>query len=172
MRGRFPIPTHLKVIAGNPGRRPLEDVRALPPASRPECPAHLGVGARAEWDRIVPELETAGLLQRTDRAQLAAYCIVFARWVETELKIAEMQQSGVMNGLLVKSPNGYPQISPLLVISNKCMDQIRGFGQEFGLSPAARVRVRAMSAAGQGVLFADDPMEAVLRAGQHVASAA
>jgi phage terminase, small subunit, putative, P27 family len=162
MQGRKPIPSHLKLILGNPGKRPVPSPESLPEATAPGCPGHLGAHAQAEWKRIVPELMTLGLLQRMDMAQLAAYCTAYGRWVEVELEILKLQQGGAVSGLLVKTPNGYPQISPLLAISNKCLEQIHTFASEFGLSPVMRSRVEALSM--QRPLFPDDPMESALRA--------
>lgn len=160
--GRRPVPAHLKLITGNVGHRPVPPAADLPAPTVPDCPPHLGAAARKEWERIVPELETMGVLQRADMAQLAAYCAAYGRWVEVEQEILKLQQNGAVSGLLVKSPNGYPQISPLLAISNKCLEQMRAFAGEFGLSPVMRARVAGNP---QLPLLPNDPMDAFTRAG-------
>ena len=38
MRGRRPKPTRLKLLTGNPGKRPLNDDEPQPQAAIPECP--------------------------------------------------------------------------------------------------------------------------------------
>src|SRR5690606_5520585 len=88
-RGPPPKPSHLKLVAGNPGRRPLPPDEPQPEVAAPKCPSHLKGEARREWKRIAPELVELGVLARVDRAALAAYCQTYARWVEAEEVIAD-----------------------------------------------------------------------------------
>lgn len=127
------MPAKLKVLRGNPGRRPIK-AHAEPESVAPECPAVLAGEAKAEWDRIVPELLVAGLLARLDRAALAAYCSAYARWVEAELALRT-------HGVLIKAPSGYPMVSPYLTVANKAMEQMTRLLVEFGMSPSSRSRV-------------------------------
>jgi hypothetical protein len=49
--GPQPKPTELKILEGNPGRRPLADkVRGDIPATVPDPPESLGEAGRAAWD--------------------------------------------------------------------------------------------------------------------------
>ena len=50
-RGRKPKPTHLKLIEGNPGKRPIRTGPERPTTAMPEPPDHLNADARTEWDR-------------------------------------------------------------------------------------------------------------------------
>ena len=97
MRGRKPRPTVLKLMEGNPGKRPLNDREPTPPVEMPECPEFLDARARAEWDRTVPVLAKMGLLTAADRSALAAYCVAYSRWVQAEAQVARF-------GTIVKSP--------------------------------------------------------------------
>jgi len=74
MRGRRPKPTRLKVLTGNPGKRPMNTNEPKPEPTVPECPNELGPVARAEWDRLAAELGKLKILTALDRAALAAYC--------------------------------------------------------------------------------------------------
>ena len=74
MRGRKPKPTALKLIEGNPGKRPINGHEPKPPASKPTCPSHLSPTAKAEWKRLAEALHRIGLLTQADRTALAAYC--------------------------------------------------------------------------------------------------
>ena len=133
----IPKPTALKLLEGNPGKRPMNPNEPKPMAGVPSCPSHLDRLAKAEWRRIVPELQQLGLLTRVDRAALAAYCACWSRWVTAEREISK-------HGLTVVTPNGYPVQSPHVNISNKALAQLKAFVQEFGLSPASRTRVSAV----------------------------
>lgn len=44
-------------------------------------------------------------------------------------------------GPLVKSPNGYPLVSPYLAIANKQAEIMIPIGSEFGFTPASRSRI-------------------------------
>lgn len=132
--GRPRKPTALKVLEGNPGKRPINQKEPKPKPVAPKCPAHLNPCARKEWRRIAVDLEPLGLLTQIDRAALAAYCVAYSRWVEAEDMIRK-------HGMLVKSPNGYPMQSPYLAIANKAVEQMKGFLTEFGMTPSSRSRL-------------------------------
>ena len=89
MRGRKPKPTALKLLEGNPGRRPIRGGEPQPPRNQPTCPAHLSPTAKAEWKRLAQSLNKMGLLTQVDRAVFSAYCQAYGRWVEAERKLAE-----------------------------------------------------------------------------------
>lgn len=135
-RGPAPEPTALKILKGNPGKRPLNTEEAVVEAAIPDPPAELSAAARLEWDRISVELFNAGLMTAIDLAGLAAYCSVYARWLEAEGNIQT-------DGMIIPSPNGYPIVNPYLSIANKALQQLRGYLSEFGLSPSSRSRIKA-----------------------------
>ena len=51
-RGRKPKPTALKVLEGNPGKRPLNDREPVPPKATLKCPAWLLPEAKGAKHRI------------------------------------------------------------------------------------------------------------------------
>ena len=134
MRGRRPKPTRLKVLTGNPGKRPLNMHEPKPEPTIPECPVELGPIARREWDRLAGELGKLNLLTALDRAALAAYCGAFALWAEAT---AAIQQFGTM----VKSPTGFPIQSPYVSIANRQAEIMMRIASEFGFTPASRSRI-------------------------------
>jgi P27 family predicted phage terminase small subunit len=138
MSGRRPKPTALKMLQGNPGKRAL-NANEPKPTGIPSCPRHLSAAAKQEWKRISRELIAIGLLTKIDRAALAAYCAAYARWIEAEDNVAKF-------GHVVKAPSGYPIQNPYLSIANTCLDQIRKFATEFGLTPASRSRLQISAA--------------------------
>lgn len=134
MRGRRPKPTRLKVLTGNPGKRPLNMAEPQPDAAIPECPPQLGPVAQQEWNRLAGELTKLRLLTNLDRAALAAYCNAYALWLEA---IEGIQKHGAM----VKSPSGYPIQSPYISISNRQAEIMMRIASEFGFTPASRSRI-------------------------------
>jgi phage terminase small subunit len=103
--GRPPKPTRIKVLTGNPGKRPLNYDEPRLELMIPECPAALGPTAKEEWDRLAGELDKLRILTALDRSALAAYCNAYGLWVEAVEAIGKY-------GSMVKSPSGYPVQSP------------------------------------------------------------
>jgi len=151
-------PSHLKLITGNPGKRPLNKNEPKPAAGIPPVPAHLSDEAKAEWTRIATDLNAIGLLTQVDRAALAAYCQAWADWVEAEEQLRRF-------GKVVKSPvktvtrrsggaevteasGGYPMQSPFLPIRNRALEIMHKFLTEFGMTPASRSRISVMQGTG------------------------
>jgi P27 family predicted phage terminase small subunit len=134
MRGRRPKPTRLKVLTGNPGKRPLNHEEPRPTPEIPDCPSELGPAARREWDRLVGELGKLRLLTNLDRAALAAYCGAYALWSEATEAIQKF-------GTMVKSPSGYPIQSPYVSIANRQAELMMRISAEFGFTPASRSRI-------------------------------
>jgi hypothetical protein len=84
VRGRKPKPTHLRLVGGNAGKRPIKANEPKPEVAAPQPPPHLNEAAKAEWGRIVGQLLALRLVTELDRAALAAYCVAYARWAEAE----------------------------------------------------------------------------------------
>jgi len=155
MRGRKPKPTHLKLVDGNPGRRPITADGFRPEACIPDPPEHLKGEALSEWQRVTAVLHRSRMISDADRGPLAMLCTLWDRYVTAEQMIekAREQAPGSM-GLFVKSPNGFPIQSPWLAVSNRAIEQYKGMCAEFGLTPAARTRIEP--ATYQGDLFEDE----------------
>jgi P27 family predicted phage terminase small subunit len=132
--GRPPKPTALKLVARNPGKRPLPKNEPMPRIESPPRPKHLSGEAAMEWDRLAPALVRLRLLSRLDRAAFAAYCAAWGRHVEAEEQIAKA--SAVTSSRL-----GSSVVNPWATISRQAADQMCKFLSEFGLSPAARARL-------------------------------
>ena len=129
-------PVALKLLAGNPGKRPLPS-GSPPPMNAPGCPPHVVGEARAEWERITKELATLNILTELDTAALAAYCTLYARWMEAERKVAEEGATVKVHGQIV--PN------PYLGIANTALKMLRPLTQELGLSPASRIKLQIIA---------------------------
>jgi P27 family predicted phage terminase small subunit len=103
----------------------------------PRCPPHLNRAAATEWRRIAGALHKSGVLTTFDRAALAAYCQAWGRWVEAEERLRETPA-------LIKTPSGYVQQSPWLLIANKQLELMGRYMAELGMTPASRSRVASL----------------------------
>src|ERR1700686_3690928 len=129
MRGRKPKPTKLKLLQGNPGKRPLPENEAKLEASLPEPPEIIRGAALVEWNFIVPLLHGAGLLTKIDGRALGAYCQTYARWCKAENYLEK-------HGTVIKSDKGQPMMSPYLKVANVALQQWTRMLAEFGMTPS------------------------------------
>ena len=150
-RGRKPKPTALKVLEGNPGKRPLNLYEPVPEGKLPNCPDWLEEEAKAEWERLAVPMHNLGLLTELDLAPFAVYCQAYARWKEAEEFITQ-------HGTIVKTPSGYWQQVPQVSIAQTYLKVMNRFAEQFGLTPASRSRI----VADIGNRDNEDEMEALL----------
>jgi P27 family predicted phage terminase small subunit len=134
-------PRALKLIEGTDRKdrgaaNPVSYTEGIPP-----CPDHLGPDGRAEWKRITAELsKVPGLLQRVDRATLAAYCSAVALFEHCDKLIQERGLTYVGGNL--------ERVRPECKIRNEAFQQMRAMAAEFGFTPASRSRVSIPPAKG------------------------
>ncbi len=106
----------------------------------PKPPDHLSDEGKAEWKRIGKMLVGLGVMTELDATGLAAYCAVYARWIEAREKVKEF-------GIVILSPDKkFPVISPYLSIENRAFDQMTKMLGEFGALPSSRTRVHGKPA--------------------------
>ena len=148
------IPTNLKILYGNPGKRPLNESEPKPKPTVPKCPAWLGPIAKKEWKRVVPELERLGLLTCVDGAALEGYCESYGKWVEMTQFLKKFEKQGYM----FKTPSGYMQQLPQVSMAQRYLAAVKSFCTEFGLTPSSRARMTLPGQADE-----DDPMEEFLK---------
>jgi len=151
-RGRKPIPTAIKELEGNPGKRPLNKNEPIPVKIAPSCPTWLNEEAKKEWKRISKSLEAMGVLTQIDSSAFSGYCQAYARWKEAEEFITK-------HGTIFKTPSGYIQQVPQVSISQTYLKIMKDFCSEFGLTPASRSR---LSVTTQGKTIEGDAMELLL----------
>jgi P27 family predicted phage terminase small subunit len=101
--------------------------------ARPPMPRALQGEARAECNRVVPELEEIGMLATVDRSVLIRYCTAWADWVELD---GLLQKSGK----LIRGQKGNLVRNPLLIVRNDIEAVLSDLGKQLGLSPGARIR--------------------------------
>ena len=145
MPGPAPTPFPLRVLKGNPSKRPLRrGFEPERPSEPPDCPSFLVGHAADEWHRIAAGLHRFGLLTAVDVMPLAAYCVSYARWREASEALAKMaERDPVASGLLIKSADGSPRQNPLARVAADAAGDMVRYAAEFGFSPAARARLAA-----------------------------
>ena len=138
MRGPAPTPTALRVLEGNPSKRPLNRQEPQPRARAPRCPDHLDDGAKREWKRLLPILRRMRVLTEADGIALAGLCQAYSTLAQAQTKLNK-------TGLLYIREGQPIRATPLLRIIHECSDRINILCREFGLTPAARSRLQMNS---------------------------
>jgi len=141
--GRKPKPTKLKLIEGNPGKRPLNLNEPKPNPNIPECPDWLLDDAKEEWKRMSVTLQKLGMLTFIDKAAFMGYCQAYAKWKKAEEFI---KQHGFTYKFPKKDKEGnvisiYIAPFPEVGIARAALEQVRQFCSEFGLTPSSRTRL-------------------------------
>lgn len=141
-RGPKPKPAALKLLAGNPGKRPVDG--RTPPrklaAVAPDKPADLSPEAAAEWDRVVPELAAIGTLAAIDRAALVIYVTA---WSDLAAATKLLEAEGDILREPIQSSRGEVvgerrKLHPAVRLKREAFDRVRSMLAAFGLTPAAR----------------------------------
>jgi len=96
-------------------------------------PRDLSEEAKAEWRRVVPELEDIGILASVDRGVLVRYCTAWADWVELQRLLAQ-------SGKVLKGARGHLVRNPLWFMKNDAEQTVSDLAKQLGLTPAARLR--------------------------------
>src|SRR6185436_7103915 len=87
-RGPRPRPTVLKILNGNPGKRPLNENEPKPKGGLPECPEYLSDKAQAAWSQFAAQLTAAGVATSLDATALELLCNSYAQYLDGADKVA------------------------------------------------------------------------------------
>lgn len=132
--GRKPKPTWLKIVAGNPGERPLNKNEPMPTGELADPPPWFNDEHRAEWAKAL-KAAPAGLLKSLDESMLVT-------WVCAKVLHADAAQRVAKYGALIKTPvTGAPMQSPYVSIMNRQASVMHRAAAEMGFSPSSRSRV-------------------------------
>jgi phage terminase small subunit len=96
MRGRKPLPTVLKIVTGNPGKRRLNTREPIPEGKLTEPPGWMSDSQKESWKYAI-EHAPAGVLKKID-------CSALAVWVVAEDLHRQAIQKVTKLGMLVKAP--------------------------------------------------------------------
>lgn len=137
MRGRKPVPTALKLLRGNPGKRAINREEPAPGALAPEPPEELQDEAcRREWARVIAPAIARGQLTADDRVLAIAHCELWATWR------SQLAEAAKHAHIVAVGRNKYPSPNPARVQANKTLTLLWKIDAELGFSPTARTRIK------------------------------
>lgn len=142
--GPPPLPTKLKILRGNPGKRKLNKKEPQPAGGQPVCPRWLDEEAKRKWRQLVPELRAMGVATKVDADALAQYCQVWSRWKQAEEFIAK--HGPVIS---IRDDEGnvkYLAQVPQVSIARHLLTIMRNLQREFGMTASARSQIHVEQA--------------------------
>jgi len=177
-------PTAIKLLEGNPGRRPLNDAEPKYATLTLEAaPNDLNEEGRRLWFALGNQLARIGLLQTVDTNIFWRYCDVFSRWLRISRYLEAMVGSpnnptgirqpvleqvyrqGDRGGLVPAfNADGTPMLRvkfyrtlPEVAEYHRLSDTLRKLETELGLTPAARSKLVVPQSGGRYAEKKDDP---------------
>lgn len=134
MRGRKPKPTALKKLAGNPGKRKLNDAEPdFTEITDVEPPEWLPDLAVEMWQTVMPELLAAKVLTVPDLHNVEAFCTAYSMWRDAEDHVKQF-------GVVIETERSAIK-NPAVTVINEAKKQMREFGALLGLDPSSRQRL-------------------------------
>lgn len=163
-RGPPPKPTALRKLTGNAGKRKLNKNEPVPPPGPTDPPPWLDGLALEIWGRLAPIVRAMKVLDTSDVDALALLCDVYADYLDARAFVKKHGRTYTVSVQVGTDPEtGDPvieqryRVRPEVVITQEAWKRIRPMMQEFGMTPSARSRVTAKSAAD------DDPVESWMK---------
>lgn len=139
-----PKPTKMKILEGNPGKRPLNKFEPEPPPGVPKMPSWLGSyeAAVEEWVWVSTILDSMGVMTLADRNLLANLCYMqsqiqqLAGELETEGRVVYQLKMDSMGNEVVEA-----KTNPKAKLLNDMLREVRLHSGVFGLDPSSRSRL-------------------------------
>lgn len=167
--GRPAKPAVLHVLQGNRSKKNMSELidevkQPAVPVCAPPMPSVLTPDAVIEWERLVPDLITLGLVSTLDQMALATYCQAYADWLKYQRLIAARNAASEdeLGGDIQTFKTGAQQIHVLRQLANDAEKRANAAGASFGFSPMARRNLKA-AIQPQGELFPNDQRDAANR---------
>lgn len=127
-------PTHLKLLQGNPGRRPLNKHEPLPKKriSR-KPPKHLTALEREVWEDTMAEVPR-GMVRKLDMNTFETFVTSYAEFREA---------CEAMHGeeLVIVTPGGLAKPNPLLTVKREAAKMMLRAAAELGFTPSSRSKI-------------------------------
>jgi P27 family predicted phage terminase small subunit len=150
-------PTQIKLVTGNPGRRPLNMKEPVGKPGIPEAPLWVSEKAKASWPYIAGLLVDMGVLAVNDAIGLEALCEAYAEvreareslkrpitLTDSEGNSYEVAKGGELVYVTVGKGGPMIRVRPEMAVIADADRRLRACLAEFGLTPAARSRVQVL----------------------------
>lgn len=136
IRGRKPKPTNIKVLEGNPGKRPLNQQEPVFDAAYLRVPyGRLPAEGQRLWRELAPQLTQAGVLTQADLPALEMACLHYA---VVRQAVDLIREEGI-----ITSTRDSIKKHPAMSVLNENSAMFYRYLAAFGLTPSDRVKIKA-----------------------------
>jgi len=145
----------LKVLEGNPGKRPLPKNEPKPNPVAPPCPTWVNPEGKKLWKYLAPLLERLGLLSEIDGPAFTAVCQSWGIWVALERQLKKIGRTYQYTN---KAGATNEAERPESKMARNSLELCKTLLTEFGMTPSSRSRICVNTNSGE-----EEEMEALLR---------
>lgn len=144
--GRRPMPTQLRIVSGNAGKRAVNHAEPEAPSNRPEAPSRLSAKEKKHFNLICDLLDGMKILSAADAITIehAAFYLEESIALRKQLKKGRFQEITSREGSVTIKVH---PAAPLLNADVKILNSLLG---ELGLTPTARTRIISGDGDGAG----------------------
>lgn len=137
---RYRKPSALKLMDGNPGKRPIDEREPKPQGGLPRCPKRLEGEAAKAWKLFAKQLGDCGIATSLDATAVEMLCDKYAQYAEARAN--EIKGGSVWLGN--KGDNGLPTFvySPYYAIARNHWNDLLRMLNEFGMTPSSRTKIK------------------------------
>jgi len=135
-KGRKPNPTALKLVTGNPGKRPLNENEPKAKSGIPEMPEWIAPFELAvkNWDHESKILDDMGIMTEADAGVLAVRSFLYSQMVELSRDIKT-------EGSVLEEEGRDPKHNPKQKQFESIIKEYRTLGSLLGLDPSSRSKL-------------------------------
>ncbi|WP_241648904.1 phage terminase small subunit P27 family [Rosenbergiella collisarenosi] len=155
MPGPPKTPTPLRVINGNPSKRPINKSEPKPPTGVPPTPKHFSKQEKYWFKRLGEELDCMGVITTLDGMALE---LLIGAYVEWRTHRDVLDEEGETYTTTTMTGDKLIKAHPRVGMMADAWKRLRGMMSEFGMTPAARSKVNANTPS------EIDPLEEFLKA--------
>lgn len=155
MAGRKRKPTHIRILEGNAGHRPLSAQEPKPERGVPTCPKHLSPRGKQVFRKLGRTLDEIGVITKADGLALELLVSAYDEYRDArdlihdaaaEKKFEAQQLVETKDGLVYKTFTELGFIlrpHPANALATNAWRRTAAMLSEFGLTPASRSKVRS-----------------------------
>lgn len=139
-------PSALKLLHGNPGRRPLNALEPDYEVGIPDKPAWFDTYASEEWDRLVQHLNGQRVFTKNDLGILVSICVTYEQMRENLAIIKTLGRTYTVEDM---GGNTHYKARPECVRYETALKEYRMLLSEIGFTPASRSKIKTLPEAPQ-----------------------
>ncbi|WJM83225.1 phage terminase small subunit P27 family [Pectobacterium brasiliense] len=136
MSGPPKTPTHLRLVRGNPSKRPINKNEPQPSKGVPPTPKHFTKQEKYWFKRLAEELDAIGVITQLDGKALELL-------VKTYIQYRNHCDVLDRDGYSYKTDDGLLKAHPEAAMKDRALASINGMLGGFGMTPSSRSKVNA-----------------------------